>query len=302
MYVRAIQRAMHHSLFPTPSFLYPFVMPRLIVNADDLGMNPQRSHGIFTAFEQGIVRSASIIANGSDATRAAKHAREKKLSCGLHFNITEGDALCPIDSVGSLLEANGYLRDRNAQRRALDEGMIDPQHIEREARAQLEWMLEHHGQPTHVDSHHNLHVHPVVAQVLAPLLESYGIRFVRMTVEPHEPFGFEIPESQQQFIARMSAEAQAAKPLYEAHGIGSTEHFRGLALGGNASKKNLRHILSRLPDGTTELMVHPGSPTSTGTDFDRDPQRQTELNMLCDEGLPSQLRERKIELCSWADL
>lgn len=271
----------------------------LIVNADDLGVNAPRSHGIFIAFEQGIVRSASIIANGSDAVQAAKRAKEKKLACGLHLNLTEGDPISLADTVRSLLDANGYFRGKDAQRRAMDEGAVDPQELERECRAQLEWMQAHYGHPTHVDGHHNIHAHPLVARVLAPLLELEGIRFVRIAAEPVEPFGFDIDDERKTFIARMATESLAARPMYEAHGIGSSEHFRGLALHGNASKKNLRHILARLPEGITELMVHPGSPTPIGTDLDRDPQRQTELAMLTDEGLPALLRERKIELGSW---
>jgi predicted glycoside hydrolase/deacetylase ChbG (UPF0249 family) len=68
------------------------------------------------------------------------------------------------------------------------------------------------------------------------------------------------------------------------------------------SKKNLRHILNRLPEGTTELMVHPGSMASYGTPFDLDPQRQTELNMLMEPEVPALLAELKIELISFADL
>ena len=54
-------------------------MPQLIINADDLGVNPPRSHGIFLAFEQGVVTNALLIPNGSDSEQAAKHARERGL-------------------------------------------------------------------------------------------------------------------------------------------------------------------------------------------------------------------------------
>jgi len=35
-------------------------MRRLIINADDLGCNPQRSHGIFQCMEFGVVTSATM--------------------------------------------------------------------------------------------------------------------------------------------------------------------------------------------------------------------------------------------------
>ncbi len=83
--------------------MIPPMTKRLIVNADDLGINPQRTHGIFLCFEEGIVRSASVLPNFSDSNQAAKHARERGLSCGLHFNITEGAALCMLADIESLL-------------------------------------------------------------------------------------------------------------------------------------------------------------------------------------------------------
>lgn len=58
----------------------------------------------------------------------------------------------------------------------------------------------------------------------------------------------------------------------------------------------------KLPEGTTELMVHPGSPLPYGLPFDIDPQRQTELRMLIDESIPELLKTQKVELISYRDL
>jgi predicted glycoside hydrolase/deacetylase ChbG (UPF0249 family) len=277
-------------------------MRRLIVNADDLGINAPRSHGIFLSFEHGIVRSATLIVNGSDAETAARRAREKNLPTGLHLNLTQGEPISAPTDVSSLLEANGNFFDRHALSRALGEGTVEPLHIEREIRAQVEWFLDHHGAPTHLDGHHSIHTHPVIVPLLIPVMHRYGIRLVRMHDEPLPPFGWEISEQRLAHLQTLCEQARAARALFEANGITSTDHFRGLALSGNASQKNLRHILSKLPEGTTELMTHPGSPTPLGDPFDLDPQRQTELAMLTDERLPAYLKERGVELCSYQDL
>ncbi len=253
-------------------------------------------------FEQGVVRSASLLANGADAARAAKHAREKKLPTGLHLNLTEGSPLSDPESIQSLVRADGNFLDKPSLRRTIDEGAVDPVHVEREIRTQLEWFLDNHGAPTHLDSHHAMHTHPFIVPLLIPILLRYGVRYVRIHSEPLPPFGFQIPEERVAYLRSASDEAEAARPLFESEGIAATDHFRGLALSGNASKKNLRHILARLPEGTTELMVHPSSPTPHGSAFDIDPQRVTELQMLTDPDLPKLLAERKIELISYADL
>jgi len=278
-------------------------MKRLIISADDLGVNPQRSHGIFQAHEFGVLTNASILPNMEDSDRAAKHAREKHLPSGLHLNLTEGYPLSKKEDVPSLLDLSGVFLDRAHFRVAVQKGKVVREHLEREIRAQIEWFFDSHGAPTHVDGHHHIHVEEMVANALIPQLDRYGIRFVRIPREdPLPPFGYDVPEEQLARTAELNARAMAAWDLYSANGIGTTEHFRGLTLVGNASLKNLRHNIVRLPDGTTELMTHPGSMTAYGTPFDLDPQRQTELNMLLDPTIPELLRDRKVELISYADL
>ncbi len=275
-------------------------MRRLIINADDLGQNPQRSHGIFQCMEFGIVTSASIIPCCSDSDRAARHARERNVSCGLHLNLTEEYPLSKPGDIGTLIEGNGRFMERQRLRAALDSGEVKLEHIEREIRAQVEWFFDLYGAPTHIDSHHHIHVWQPVTAALIPIMERYGIRSVRIPCEvPIPPWGFIVPDEHLEKVRRINARAEEARKTFAAHWIGSTDHFRGLTLIGNAALKNLRHIIGRLPESTTELMVHPGSACTYGTPFDLDPQRQTELRMLTDPSIPELLREKKVELISW---
>lgn len=277
-------------------------MRRLILNADDLGIADQRSHGIFLCHEQGILTSASLIPNYPNSQKAGRNARERDLSTGLHLNITTGSPLSRSVDIQTLLTVDGYFLGRDSLERVLTEKQVNLVDIERELRTQIEWFLDIYGQPTHVDSHHHMHVHPAITPILIPLLDRYAIPFVRIPSEPPLPFGYEISAVQSAFIRQLSVRADAARNLLRAHGIGSTDNFRGLAFAGNASKRNFRHIIGRLPEGTTELMLHPGSPNPHGEPFDADPQRQTEMNVLLDTDVLKELAEREIILCSWEDL
>ncbi len=276
---------------------------RLIINADDLGVNPQRSHGIFQCIEFGVVTSASVFATMADSQDAAKRAREKGISAGLHLNLTDDYPLSKKEDIVSLVDANGRFFEKPRFLELLDEGVINKEDLEREIRAQVEWMFDVYGMPTHINGHAMIHLHARVIDALIPIMNRYGIRFTRINDEqPLPPFGYEIPATQLEHVRVTGELARHARAIYEANDIHSTDHFRGLTLHGNASLKNLRHILSRLPEGTTELMVHPGSQTVYGTPFDLDPQRQTELRMLLDETIPVMLAEKKIELINWADM
>lgn len=276
-------------------------MPRLIINADDLGVNPQRSHGIFIAKEQGVLTSVSLVVNGSDSDMASRRASERDIPTGLHINLTAFTPIAKSSDIASLLTTDGFFLGIETLKRGIAEGMIEPVHIEREVRAQIDWFLEHRGQPTHISSHEHIHVLPFISQIIAPILDRYGISYVRIPSEPTPPFGYEIEQKQQESIERLSVHAEHARSVYTAHNIGCTDHFRGLAYLGNASMRNLRHTLSRLPEGTIELMVHPGSANPNGDPFDRDPQRQTELSILTNPDTMSELNEREVTLCSYAD-
>ena len=287
-------------------------VPRLIITADDLGVNPQRSHGIFQCAEFGVVTGASLWPNGSDSEAAARHARERKFPVGLHVNLVEEYPLSEPGDVASLVDSTGRFHPAQRLFTLLDEGKVQREHLEREIRAQLAWATDHGLALTHVAGNWDAHVHPAVAMALIPAMERYGIRFVRIPCEePLPPFGFNVPAEQLDAIRATNAMAKEARRLFEAAGIASTDHFRGHTLLGNASAKNLRHVISRLPEGTTELMVHPGSPVpvaslrygaSPGTPFDLDPQRQTELRMLTDASLRAILVERKVELVGWGEM
>lgn len=277
-------------------------MRKLILNADDLGISDQRTHGIFLCHEQGILTSASLIPNFPGSLKAGRVAQHRHLPLGLHLNLTTGSPMSTASDIASLITVDGYFLGRDTLERVLMEEQVNLVHIERELRVQIEWFLETFGQPTHIDSHHHMHIHPAIVPILIPLLDRYGIAFIRIPSEPHIPFGYQITPVQSAFIKRLSELAEKARKMFAANGISSTDNFRGLAFSGNASKRNFRHILSRLPEGTTEFMMHPGSPNPHGEAYDSDPQRQTEMNVLLDTDVLKELSEREITLCSWADL
>lgn len=277
-------------------------MRRLIVNADDLGISAPRTHGIFQCMEEGVVRSATLIVNMPDSLNAARKIKERDRTAGLHINLTEGSPRTAEQDVHSLLDARGYFMGRDRLDQAFEEGVVKKEHLEREIRAQIEWFLDNAGAPTHIDSHHHIHVHPQIAPLLGPILNRYGISAIRVPLEITERMAWEISPERTAYIERINQRARKAKPIFESADLRTTDHFRGLALSGEAGAKRLRSLLTALPEGTTEFMVHPGACDPLGDDFSRDPQRETERNMLLDPELPGLLRSRGIELIGFGDL
>src|SRR5580704_6085675 len=65
----------------------------LIINADDLGLDESTTRGIVSAFQQGLVSSASLIVTMPTGGDAAKIALVAKVPVGLHVDLTQGHAI-----------------------------------------------------------------------------------------------------------------------------------------------------------------------------------------------------------------
>jgi predicted glycoside hydrolase/deacetylase ChbG (UPF0249 family) len=121
----------------------------VIINADDLGYEPEITRGIIEAMREGVVSSTTLIVNGPHSAAAAQLA--KGLAVGLHLNLARG----------SKLSAKGEWDE------ALAAG-LDPAAVEKETHAQLERFEKlMKAKPTHIDVHKHLHRHPNVLEGLA---------------------------------------------------------------------------------------------------------------------------------------
>lgn len=117
---------------------------KLIVNADDFGLSDGVTAGILEAHAQGVVTSTSLMVDYPAAEPAARSAGEHpELSVGLHF-VDDGPEL------------------------------DEPGHAAAEFARQLECFRALMGrEPTHVDSHHHVHVKRMAA--FAALVEPLGV-------------------------------------------------------------------------------------------------------------------------------
>ena len=145
---------------------------RLIVNADDLGYSRGVNCGIVDAHIHGIVTSASAMTNMPAFAHAAETIYALTgLGVGLHFNITAGRPLS--DSASTLTYANGRFKGREF---VFDpESRIDPHDVRLELHAQMRALFKSGCRPTHIDSHHNVHTAPAVAESIADYARILGL-------------------------------------------------------------------------------------------------------------------------------
>lgn len=150
------------------------MIKRLIVNADDFGMTDGVSIGILHAHADGIVTSTTTMMNMPSVKFAFNLSKDfPNLGIGIHLVLTAGRPL--VDGATSFTDSNGNfikLRDYpNSQ----------PEHINlnelyTEWKAQIELFIELAGKkPTHIDSHHHVHLLPELQEVAIRLAKEYDL-------------------------------------------------------------------------------------------------------------------------------
>jgi predicted glycoside hydrolase/deacetylase ChbG (UPF0249 family) len=154
---------------------------RLIVTADDMGMTPGVTKGIVQSMSHGIVTSTSLMTNMPAAAQAARQAVNDRLDVGVHLNLTTGQPLSPPDEVRSLVRADGSFHSRPEFLQRLLSWRISMRDVEREFGAQVRRAFEMDVRPSHLDTHHHLHLWWPVASALVRVGRRYGINKTRTT-------------------------------------------------------------------------------------------------------------------------
>lgn len=145
-------------------------MKRLVVNADDFGLSQGVNLGVLRAHQHGILTSATLMVTMPAAAEAFTMAKATpSLGVGIHITLTAGRPLS--GEVPSLTGPDGrFLRLPDLASRA------QRADVEREVTAQVEAFLAAGLRPTHLDSHHHVHLEiRLVADVFAAAAARLGV-------------------------------------------------------------------------------------------------------------------------------
>ena len=267
---------------------------RLIINADDYGLSRGANSGIIEAAETGVVTSASMIVNLPGFDDAVARARSlPSLSLGLHLNLTTGKPLTAAHSLTRRKTGQFYPLPLLVARASV--GRVDSRDVAQECAAQIDRMVDAGVFPTHLDSHRHVHAHPALWPAVFETASSRGISNVRVPTEP-------IRTNVRDWKATLKkAGLLMTARIARLEAKGDANHFFGVSLqGGGVFASRLFALIPRLPDGTTELMTHPGYTDPTLSEHDGYTwQREEELRVLCSKELRDLLLRYEIELTSF---
>jgi hopanoid biosynthesis associated protein HpnK len=289
-------------------------MKNLIVNADDLGWTPGVNRGIAEAHRNGIVTSTSLLANGAAFDDGARTARElPRLGVGVHLNLSDGKPVAPSEWVKSLLNESGeFSGGPEALLFRLTANSVKRSEVEMEWDAQIEKVKNAGVRPTHVDGHKHVQMLPGLFEIALRLAKKHSIAAVRVS---HEASSLRAAltdggESSSVIIKQgvqargLKFLARDARAMAERSGISAADFFCGIAQTGVLTKQGVLKLLASLPEGTTELMCHPGYADSelrtTATRLQD--SRQTELQILTDKDIRKSIATLGIRLINYEEI
>ncbi len=261
-------------------------MKRLIVTADDFGFDAQVNAAVVQAFQQGILRFASLMVDFPGAADAVALAKANPgLGVGLHVVLCEDEP----EKWG----ARYFFVPRH--RRS----------IEPKIRAQIEKFLSFGLKPTHADGHINIQAHPVIFPILARLAREYGIPRLRLPAGElglNRGFGRPLYKGRLVEAAMVATLGRGLRAVCRAPYV--TARTLGLLRSGLMDEDYVCWLLGRLPEGTTEIYFHPTTNPATAVSGRPTPGHHTvtELRTLTSPRVRRALEESGAALLGPSDL
>ncbi len=244
-------------------------MRRLIINADDFGLTPGVNRAIVKAHENGVVSSATLMANGNAFAQAVSLAQSTpRLGVGCHVVLVDGAPLLPQSQVHTLLDRSGNGTGAPRFREGIGKfgalamlGRLAADEIEAEATAQIR-KLQASGIPvTHLDSHKHTHLFPRVLRPLLRAAKNCGVRAIRNPFERIQ--GSQLAASPSLWrrwteVGVLRSLARQFREAVQQAGIATPDGTLAIVATGALDERLLRLMVEKLPEGTWELVCHPG--------------------------------------------
>jgi hopanoid biosynthesis associated protein HpnK len=243
---------------------YPPASPppgkRLIVTADDFGVDLAVNEAVEQAFNDGILTCASIMMGGRAAVDAVDRARRMKgLGVGLHITLADGRPVSSRRNVRSLIDHEGrFKKDLVSSGISWFFNPFVRHQLAREIDAQFRAFIATGLVLDHVNVHKHLHFHPTVSAMIISIGRRYGMLAVRVPDEPHEILmkaepGVALPKS------RLGPMLWLMRRRMKRARLAQNDKIFGLAWSGKMTEDRLLALIPHLPEGLNEIYSHPAT-------------------------------------------
>jgi len=256
------------------------------------------------------------MATGSKFDEAATVA-VPRLSVGCHVVLVDGTPMLPAAEIPSLAFAQGgtaFAPTLGGFIQRVGTGRFAEQEIEAEATAQFRRLQRAGVTISHFDTHKHTHVFPAVLRPLLKAAKACGIRAVRNPFVPVRPLPFDELRGRPSLWKRY-LQVRALRRFFPAfcdltseHGMFTPDGSLGVIETGTLDTPLfaaiIRGISEGLPEGTWELVCHPGYDDAdlAGVRTRLRASRETERQTLISSGAREALEKAGVQLISYRDL
>lgn len=241
-------------------------MKRLVVTADDFGAASEVNEAVEIAHTRGILTAASLMVTAPAANEAVSIAKRfPSLRVGLHIVLVEGRPILPPSEIPDLVDSTGQFRTDMA---ATGAKIFFLPAVRRQAAREIEAQFEAFRATAlaldHVNAHKHFHLHPAIAAEILCIGKRFGMRALRVPREPRQVL-VQIEPQPRDPIAAIAAPwvALLARRVRRSGAIFPDQVF-GLRWSGAMTKDRMRALLDRLPEGLTEIYMHPATAPYVG--------------------------------------
>ncbi len=276
-------------------------MKKLIINADDFGLCGSVNRGILECLKHGIVTDFSFMINKNEFYNSHRLLSEEGITnVGFHLNLTVGNSISAQNS--ALTDQSGKFFKLPTLFFKIINGQIPSSDIYGEIKAQIELLKNQGYTITHIDSHTNIHLLPIVFDSILKIRNEMNLKVpVRIPLERQINL-FRMYRSNviRIFILNFLSWYVIFRMRYR-NGI---QTIGGDFFNNRNQPQVLDHVLQRIMKSkfeVFEMAVHPGFPSTEIALYDEyNGQRQWEFNVL------SEKRNFKfnseIKLCSFGEV
>jgi chitin disaccharide deacetylase len=234
---------------------------RLAITADDFGLSEPVNAAVEEAHRGGILSAASLMVGAPAAADAVRRARALPgLRVGLHVVLVNDEPMAPRAQIPALIDASGRLRTDLVGYSV--RSVIAPsvrRQISAEITAQFEAYRATGLALDHVNTHRHFHLNPVVAAAIVGIGRRYGMRALRVPVEPWRIVADIDPQTHRLAARVVAPWATWLRAQIRRAGLITADAVFGLAWSGAMTKSRVAALLGRLPPGFVEIYFHPAT-------------------------------------------
>jgi chitin disaccharide deacetylase len=273
----------------------------LIITADDFGAAVEVNQAVERAHRDGVLTAASLMVSGPAAADAMSRARDMpKLRVGLHLVLVDGKPILPARQVPDLVDRDGNFRNDMVRAGA---AMFFRSKVKAQLAAEIEAQFEAFAATglklDHVNAHKHFHLHPTIAALIVKFAAKYGARGARVPLEPQGVLARIEPHHPSSTVFLTAPFARRLRRHFHKAGVHAPDQVFGLAWSGAMGPKRLKGLLEHLPDGTSEIYLHPATGPYPGSAAGY--AYQEELAALTDPDMAPLIAARNIRLGGFSD-